>query len=152
MIGPCTIHCPPPEGTNRFTSPALANVAAVKVRSGSIPVAEAASEGCTDRWVVYGKVKGKQLFTAKELTVDPGVSLTITDNGAYGLIVTQGRGRIGNLALECPAMIRYGQMTEDEVFVTYDAARAGVNGNNGITSIVRSGKESFEFQLMKRFF
>ena len=55
-----------------------------------IPVADTAKEGYVDRWIVYGKVDGKQLFTAKELTVEPGVKCTIKDNGAYGLIAVQG--------------------------------------------------------------
>jgi len=91
-----------------------------------IPVADTASEGYVDRWVVYGKVDGRQLFSAKELTVQPGARCTIRDNGAYGLIVTQGHGRIGKLRVDCPALIRFGQLTEDEVFVSYKAARAGV--------------------------
>lgn len=91
-----------------------------------IPVADTASEGYVDRWIVYGKVKGEQLFTAKELTVNPGVRCTIKDPGAYCLITVQGRGRVGSLPLECPAMIRYGELTEDEVFVTEDAAKGGL--------------------------
>jgi hypothetical protein len=91
-----------------------------------IPVADTASEGYVDRWIVYGKVNGEQLFSAKELTVDPGVKVTIKDNGAYGLITVQGSGRIGKLPLQTPAMIRFGELTEDEVFVSHDAARAGV--------------------------
>lgn len=91
-----------------------------------VPVADTAKEGYVDRWIVYGKVAGEQLFTAKELTVQPGVRCTIKDPGAYGLITVQGRGKIGKLALETPAMIRYGQLTEDEVFVSEDAAKAGV--------------------------
>ncbi len=91
-----------------------------------VPLADTASEGYGDRWVCYGKFDGNELFSAKELTVEAGAKVTIRDNGAYGLIVTQGRGRIGKLALDCPAMIRFGEMTEDEVFVTHDAARAGV--------------------------
>jgi hypothetical protein len=91
-----------------------------------IPVADTATEGYVDRWIVYGKVHGEQLFSAKELTVDPGVKVTIKDNGAYGLIAVQGCGRIGKLALQTPAMIRFGELTEDEVFVTHDAARQGV--------------------------
>jgi hypothetical protein len=79
-----------------------------------------------DRWIVYGKVGGKELFSAKELTVNPGVKVTVKDNGAYGLIAVQGTGRIGKLALQTPAMIRYGELTEDEVFVSHDAARQGV--------------------------
>jgi hypothetical protein len=91
-----------------------------------IPVADTATEGYVDRWIVYGKVKGEQLFSAKELTVDPGVKVTIKDNGAYGLITVQGSGRIGKLPLQTPAMIRFGELTEDEVFVTHDAARQGI--------------------------
>ena len=32
----------------------------------------ARARAIVDRWIVYGKVDGEQLFTAKELTVDPG--------------------------------------------------------------------------------
>jgi hypothetical protein len=91
-----------------------------------IPVADTCSEGYLDRWIVYGSVEGRQRFTAKELTVQPGVRCTIKDNGAYGLIVTQGYGRIGSLALSCPALIRFGELTEDEVFVCHDAAAQGI--------------------------
>src|SRR6185312_5320510 len=91
-----------------------------------IAVADTATEGYVDRWIVYGKVGGEQLFSAKELTVDPGVKVTIKDNGAYGLTAVQGSGRIGKLPLQTPAMIRFGELTEDEVFVTHDAARQGV--------------------------
>ena len=55
-----------------------------------IPVADSAAEGYVDKWIVYGKVDGKELFSAKELTVQPGASVTIKDDGAYGLIVIQG--------------------------------------------------------------
>ena len=95
-----------------------------------IPVADSASEGYQDQWVVYGNFNGRQLFSAKELTVRPGVRITIKDKGAYGLITTQGHGRIGKLTLECPAMIRFGELTEDEVFVSYEAATEGVTFEN----------------------
>jgi hypothetical protein len=102
-----------------------------------IPVADTASEGYVDRWIVYGKVDGEQLFSAKELTINPGVKATIKDNGAYGLIAVQGHGRIGNMPLRTPAMIRFGELTEDEVFVSHDAARAGVVfENTGIEPLV----------------
>ena len=90
------------------------------------PVVSAAGDGWIDNWIVYGKVDGKQLFSAKELTVHPGAKCTIMDGGAYGWITVQGEGRIGRLRLQTPAMIRYGDMTEDEVFVTASAAAAGV--------------------------
>ena len=91
-----------------------------------IPDGNTASEGFVDRWVCYGTVAGKQWFSAKELTIQPGVKMTLKDNGASGVIVTQGRGRIGKLPLECPSMIRFGEMTEDEVFISAQAAREGV--------------------------
>src|SRR5262249_8587567 len=42
--------------------------------------------GYVDKWVVYGKIDGEQLFSAKELTVEPGAKVTIKDRGAYGLV------------------------------------------------------------------
>ncbi|MDA1018475.1 MAG: hypothetical protein O3A00_28965 [Planctomycetota bacterium] len=95
-----------------------------------IPVADTSAEGWVDRWIVYGKVAGKQLFTAKELTVDPGKKCTITDGGAFGWITVQGEGTIGKLKLQTPAMIRFGAMTEDEVFVTAKRAVEGVTIEN----------------------
>ena len=91
-----------------------------------VPAADTREEGYVDRWIVYGKVDGQQLFTAKELTVDPGVQCTITDNGAYGLITVQGKGQMNRLPLDCPKLIRFHELTEDEVFCTEDAAKAGV--------------------------
>ena len=44
-----------------------------------IPVADTAKEGFVDRWIVYGRIKKEQLFTAKELTVNPGMKCTIKD-------------------------------------------------------------------------
>jgi hypothetical protein len=92
------------------------------------PVVAAGSDkdGWVDRWIVYGRVAGEQLFTAKELTVHPGAKCKIQDGGAYGWITVQGEGRIGKLRLQTPAMIRFGQMTDDEVFVTAKAAAEGV--------------------------
>jgi hypothetical protein len=95
-----------------------------------VRAAETSGEGYEDRWIVYGKVDGQQLFTAKELTVGPGVKVTIKDNGAYGLIAVQGSGWIGRQRLQTPAMIRYGELIEDEVFVSYEAARTGVIFDN----------------------
>ena len=89
-----------------------------------------ASEGFVDKWVVYGTINGQQRFSAKELTVAPGARCTIRDGGAYGLILTQGHGVIGKVKVSCPSQIRFGQMTEDELFVSYEAATAGVTFEN----------------------
>ncbi|HKI34315.1 MAG TPA: hypothetical protein VKA46_20850 [Gemmataceae bacterium] len=95
-----------------------------------IPVADTAGEGYVDRWIVYGRIDGEQLFTAKELTINPGVKVTVKDNGAYGLIAVQGTGRVGKHALQTPAMINFGELTEDEYFVSDEAARQGVTFEN----------------------
>jgi len=84
------------------------------------------SEGYVDKWIVYGKVHGEELFSAKELTLNPGVKMKIKDRGAFGLITVQGSGKLGKLPLQTPAMIRYGQLTEDEVFVSHEAATQGI--------------------------
>ena len=60
-----------------------------------------------DRWVdkagsSTARSNGEQLFTAKELTVEPGAKVTIKDNGAYGLITVQGTAAIGKHALQTP--------------------------------------------------
>ena len=86
--------------------------------------------GYTDMWVVYGLVDGKQLFSAKELTVEPGAKCTIKDPGASGWITVQGKGKIGKLNLQTPALIRFGQETEDEVFISYEAATEGYTVEN----------------------
>jgi hypothetical protein len=95
-----------------------------------IAVDESASEGYVDKWIVYGTIDGEQKFSARELTVMPGAKCTIRDAGASGVIVTQGHGRIGKLEVDCPSIIRFGQMTQDEVFISHEAAVAGVTFEN----------------------
>ncbi len=86
--------------------------------------------GYTDRWVVYGTIDDEPLFSAKELSVEPGAKCTLQDPGASGWITVQGRGRMGKLNLQTPAMIRFGEETADEVFITHEAAAAGVEIEN----------------------
>jgi hypothetical protein len=89
-----------------------------------------AKDGFEDKWIVYGRVRGEQLFTAKELTVYPGQKVTIKDNGANSIITVQGEGRINKVRLSSPKMIGFYDLTEDEVFVTEAAAKAGVTYEN----------------------
>ena len=91
-----------------------------------VPVADTRKEGFVDRWIVYGKIDGEQLFSAKELTVQPGVQATIKDSGAYGLICVQGSGKINGQPLNSPKLIRFNELTEDEYFCTDDGANASV--------------------------
>jgi hypothetical protein len=96
------------------------------------PIVAAGSdrEGWVDQWIVFGKVRGEQLFSAKELTVKPGTKCTVKDNGATSVICVQGEGRINTLRLSSPKMIGFYDLTEDEVFVTEAAAKAGVTYEN----------------------
>ena len=48
-------------------------------------------DGYNENWVVYGS----DYFSAKELTVFPGRTVTIKDVAAYGMICVQGYGRFG---------------------------------------------------------
>jgi hypothetical protein len=89
------------------------------------PVGDAArmqAEGYQDNWITYKSPE----YSAKELTVLPGKTVTIKDGGAYGMILLQGHGKMGAWDIDCPALIRFGQLTMDEFFVTESAAKAGV--------------------------
>lgn len=90
-----------------------------------IPVGDLAqmqAEGYEDRWICYRS----EAYSAKELTVLPGATVTVKDAGAYGLIVLQGHGKLGVWDIETPSIIRYGQLTHDEYFVSAAAASEGV--------------------------
>lgn len=98
---------------HRFTSPLPAR-----------PVEE--MEGYRENWITYGS----EHFSAKELTVFPGRSVTITDPVAYGVICVQGYGRFGRHAISSPSLIRFYEMTEDEFFITASAAQGGIQVTN----------------------
>ena len=44
--------------------------------------------------------------------------------------MVQGEWRLNNQPHNCPKLIRFHDLTEDEVFITADAARAGVTYEN----------------------
>ncbi|MGH9620093.1 MAG: hypothetical protein ACRD45_10365, partial [Bryobacteraceae bacterium] len=87
---------------------------------------EMKESGYCENWVVYSTPH----YSAKELTVFPRRSVTIRDAAAYGLILTQGYGTFGKHEVETPSLIRYGQMTRDELFVSAAAASEGVSITN----------------------
>ena len=88
------------------------------------------ANGYLDRWVCYKS----PAVSAKELTVLPGAKAVIKDAAAYGLIMLQGFGTINGRPLETPALIRYGQLTNDEYFVSEAAASQGVVIENRSTT------------------
>ncbi len=98
---------------------------------------DAQGEGWEDKWIIYGKSLGEDVFSAKQLTVQPGFSVTITDPGACGVLAVQGRGKLGTYHVETPTYMRFGEVTFDEYFVTHEAARAGYTVvNDGIEPLV----------------
>jgi hypothetical protein len=82
--------------------------------------------GYREQWVTYGTGH----YSAKELTILPKRKVAIQDAAAYGLILTQGHGTVGKHFVSTPSMIRFGAMTEDELFVTAAAAKSGVTIEN----------------------
>ena len=90
------------------------------------PVEEMAADGYSEQWIVYSTPH----YSAKELTVFPGRAVTIQDAAACGVIVTQGWGSVGVMEVETPSVIRYGEMTRDELFITAEASKTGVKVTN----------------------
>ena len=105
------LNVDPDMAANRFMRP-------LPVRD----VAEMQAEGYIENWICY---KSRD-FSAKELTVMPGATVTIKDSAAYGMILMQGHGKMGVWNIETPALIRYGQLTNDEFFISEQAAAEGV--------------------------
>jgi hypothetical protein len=71
-------------------------------------------------------VYGNPYIAARELTILPGHEATIYDDTAYGCILVQGYGKIGTHNCSVSTMLRLGQLSEDEFFVSGAAANTGV--------------------------
>jgi hypothetical protein len=78
--------------------------------------------GYIENWICYRS----DAFSAKELTVLPGASVVIRDAAAYGMIMMQGHGKMNGWEIETLALIRFGQLTQDEYFISEQAAMKGV--------------------------
>ncbi len=90
------------------------------------PLEEMEADGYVENWICYKSPD----YSAKELTILPGASVTIRDSGAYGMIMMQGHGSMGVWDVETPSLIRFGQLTHDEYFVSERAAKEGVEISN----------------------
>ena len=90
------------------------------------PVVISSDTSYTEEWICYKC----DLVCAKRLTVNPGKIVTIKDEAAYGLILIQGRGKMDIWDIETPTLIRYGELTNDEFFVTEKAAKEGIKITN----------------------
>lgn len=118
-----------PEFWSHRFSPALETAASVA----------AGGEEYVEKWITYRS----NAFSAKELTVKPGATVTVEDADAYGFIAVDGRGEINGQTVEALSSIRYGQLSHDEYFVTAAAV------NDGVT--IRNTSASSDLVLLKHF-
>ena len=86
------------------------------------PVLARKTEQYEEKWIAYGN----EYIAAKELTILPGQEVCINDNFAYGCILVQGHGTFGVHKCETATMLRFGQPSSDEFFVSAQAAQKGV--------------------------
>lgn len=91
---------------------------------------EVIETGFDDKWICYKC----PLVSGKELTVLPGREVVVKDGGAYGLIMMQGHGTLNGLPIDTPSLIRFGQLTTDEYFVSEKVAKEGVVIKNESTT------------------
>ena len=112
------------------------------------PITADYGDGWRDDWIVYGRVDGAQLFSAKRITVEPGAKCNLHDPGASGWITVQGTGRMGKLNLQTATMIDFGAEADDEVFISHEAATAGVEiectGSEPLEGLRYFGPDTFD--------
>jgi hypothetical protein len=114
------------------------------------PMEEMKAEGYIDQWICYRSTA----FSAKELTVLPGRTVTVRDSAAYGMIMMQGHGKMGIWGIETPTIICFGQLTNDEFFVSEAVAREGVKISNPSTTdpivmLKHFGPENPDLEIQK---
>ena len=76
----------------------------------------------SEEWIAYGN----PYVGAIRLSIPPGATVTVRDPVAYGCILVQGFGQFGVHHAESIGMLRFGQQSADEFFVSEPAARQGV--------------------------
>lgn len=86
------------------------------------PVTASETEQYAEKWVTYAN----DYVAAKELTIYPGQTVTIQDGAAYGCIFIQGHGKMGVYDAEAVTLLRFGQQSSDEFFVSEGTAKEGV--------------------------
>lgn len=79
-------------------------------------------KGLSEKWVAYAN----EWIAAKEVTVAPGAEVTLTDEACYCALMVQGHGAFGGFACEAPGVLRFGQLSGDEFFVSEKAAKSGI--------------------------
>lgn len=86
------------------------------------PVIRSETEEAIEKWVAYAN----GWVAAKEVTVLPGQTYRLTDQACYCALIVQGHGTFGVFHCEAPELVRYGDLTGDEYFVSDSAAKEGI--------------------------
>ena len=74
------------------------------------PKIKSSTNEAVEKWVAYAN----DYVAAKEVTVLPGQTYTLTDQSAYGLVVTQGHGFFGDFECEAPGLLHFDDISGDE--------------------------------------
>ena len=93
------------------------------------PKIKSSTNEAVEKWVAYAN----DYVAAKEVTVLPGQTYTLTDQSAYGLVVTQGHGFFGDFECEAPGLLHFDDISGDEFFISEKAAKAGIVVKNTST-------------------
>lgn len=93
------------------------------------PTIKSSTNEAVEKWVAYAN----DYVAAKEVTVLPGHTYTLTDQSAYGLVVTQGHGFFGDFECEAPGLLHFDDISGDEFFISEKAAKAGIVVKNTST-------------------
>lgn len=93
------------------------------------PKIKSSTNEAVEKWVAYAN----DYVAAKEVTVLPGQTYTLTDQSAYGLVVTQGHGFFGDFECESPGLLHFDDISGDEFFISEKAAKAGIVVKNTST-------------------
>lgn len=80
----------------------------------------------TEKWISYGN----PYIAAKELSVKPGQTAVIADETAYGCILLQGWGTLEETDCAAATMLRFGQLSQDEFFISGSRAEKGLTVTN----------------------
>lgn len=91
------------------------------------PVMAVEGDGYCEKWISYANV----YFSAKELTIEPGRTVVVKDPACYGCIMIQGHGEFGVFKdAEAAGVLRFGQASADEYFVSESSAKKGITITN----------------------
>lgn len=83
-------------------------------------------DGLLEKWICYNN----EFLASKEVTLQPGASIELRDDAAYGCVIVQGFGTFGSYDAEAVNLMRVGDYTTDEYFVSKKAAESGVKISN----------------------